>query len=90
MRYTLEELSKEVEKANRPFKGVPNIVHGGTSSNRPSDWWRHEDTPESNKEHAKQCFKSLEQKGKLKQPDHTKGDVPIGQNQDWKEFADRV
>lgn len=69
---------------------VANILHGNNSSNRVSDWWRHEDTPEANREHTKQCFKSLEQKGKLKMPDHKKGGVPVGQNQDWKEFADRV
>lgn len=57
---------------------------------KPKDWYIKEDTPEATEEHTKQCFKSLEQQGKLKMPDRTKGDKKIGENKDWQEFADRM
>lgn len=95
MRYTEKEILEQVEKEkqagtwNKSIEGVPNIVAGKNSSNKPKDWYIKEDTPEATEEHTKQCYKELEQKGKLKMPDHTRGDKKIGENKDWEEYSDR-
>lgn len=93
--YTEKEILESVEKEkragtwNKPIDGVPFIIHGKTSSNKASDWWKKENSPEATREHTKRCFASLEQKGKLKMPDKTRGDKKIGENFDWKEYSKR-
>jgi len=87
--YTPEELHEEVIKENKPFRGIPNLIHNKTSANRPSDWWKKEDTPEATEEHTKRCYASLEQQRKLKMPDHTHGDEKHGEMRDYEEYADR-
>lgn len=95
MRYTEKEILEQVEKEkkagtwNKSIEGIPSIVAGKNSSNKPTDWYKKEDTPEANEEHVKRCYASLEQKGKLRMPDKTKGDKKIGENKDYKEYADR-
>ena len=68
---------------------MPNLNHNKTSANKPKDFWRFENTEEATEEHTKQCFKSLEQQGKLKIPDHTVNGKGVGECEDWKEFSDR-
>lgn len=95
MRYTEKEILEQVEKEkkegvwNKPIDGVPNIVAGKTSATKPTDWWKKEDTPEATEEHTKRCYASLEQKGKLWMPDHTRGEKKFGENKDYREYADR-
>lgn len=95
MRYTEKEILESVEKEkkagtwNKPFDGIPNIVAGKTSATKPRDWWKFEQSEEATKEHTKQCFKSLEQQGKLRMPDKTSRGKPIGENKDWREYSDR-
>jgi len=84
-RLTVEELSKEVEKENKPFKGVPNIISGKSSTNRPKDWWRHDFSQEATVKRMEMNFKSLQDQGKL--------DVSAGKNSpgiipDYKEFKE--
>ena len=69
--------------------GMPNLNHNKTSANRPKDWWRREGTPEASEEHVKQCYKSLEQQGKLRIPDKTSRGKPIGECKDYAEYSDR-
>jgi len=95
MRYTEKEILEQVEKEkragiwNKQINGVPFITHGKTSSNKPRDWYIKEDSPEATEEHTKRCYASLEQKGKLHMPDHTRGDEKIGENKDYQEYSSR-
>ena len=85
--YSPEELHKEVIENPKPFNGVPLVGRINlTSSRKHTDWWRYGDTPEATEEHKYQCFKELEEKGKLKIPEGHKGGVPYGICPDYKEF----
>ena len=83
--YTLKELHKEVEKENKPFNGVPNIIAGKTSTNRPKDWYIHDYSQEATIKRMEMNFKSLEKQGKLEVSagENTRGILP-----DYKEFKE--
>lgn len=84
-RYTIEELNKEVEKENKPFNGIPNIVAGKSSTNRPKDWYIYDYSQEATIKRMEMNFKSMEKQGKLK--------IPAGENRpgflpDYEEFKE--
>lgn len=78
---TIEELHREVKKENKPFNGIPNIVAGKSSTNRPRDWYIHDFSQEATVKRMEMNFKSLEKKGKLRP-------LPNDIIPDYKEFQE--
>jgi len=69
--------------------GIPLVSKmSPDSSSKHKDWWRYDDTPEATEEQTRQCFKELEEKGKLKIPAGKKGGVPVGVCPDADEFRE--
>lgn len=67
--------------------GIPVVSKmSPTSATKHKDWWKYEATPEAAEEHTRQCFRSLEEQGKLKIPVGRKSGVPYGVCPDGDEF----